>query len=83
MDTNKIKEIGDYLLELEHGLYEWDLNQIAMETEYPRLYETIKNLMDATFQAKEPETKTLLAYMEMRARKCMDCIRRRLSAKTN
>ena len=45
--------IGDYIKDLEEGLYEWDYDSIAMQTEYSKVYEMIKRLMDATFEADD------------------------------
>ena len=30
----KIEEIGDYIKDFEKGLYEWDYDHVAMQTEY-------------------------------------------------
>jgi hypothetical protein len=78
MKKPEIKQIGAYLNDLEEGLVEWDYDQLAMQTEYPILHQTIKRLMDATFETDDQELKPVLAMMEMKARKCLDCIKRRL-----
>ena len=59
---------------------EWDYDNIAMQTELPYLYQIIKQLMDATFEADE-ELKPLLATLELKARKCKDCIERRTAVR--
>ena len=80
MKKAEIKQIGDYLKDLEEGLVEWDYDQIAMQAEMPYLYQVIKQLMDATFKADQ-DLKPLLAYMELKARKCMDCIELRTAVR--
>ena len=81
MNKVDIKQIAAYIKDLEEGLYEWDYDYIAMQTEYPKLYQTKKTLMDATFKTKDPDLKPLLAYMELKARKCKDCIERRTAVR--
>ena len=78
MDKTEIKQISDYLKDLEEGLYEWDyrgLNTLGQLTELHRIIET---LMDATFKADQ-ELKPLLATLELKARRCKECIERRLA----
>ena len=79
MEKEKIKRIGDYLKDLEEGLVEWDYDQIAMQTEMPYLYQVIKQLIDATFKTRDQDLKPVLAYMELKARECKECIERRLT----
>jgi hypothetical protein len=50
MDRAKIKDLADYVKELEEGLVESDYDHIAMQTELLYLYQIIKMLMDATFE---------------------------------
>ena len=80
MNKALIKQIGAYIKDLEEGLMEWDYDNIAMQTELPYLYQIIKQLMDATFEADE-ELKPLLATLELKARKCKDCIERRTAVR--
>ena len=44
-----------------------------MDTEYSKIYQAIKQLMQDTFQAKDKDTKAILAVLEMKLRKCKDC----------
>ena len=76
MKKAEIKQIGDYIKDLEEGLYEWDYDNIAMQAEMPCLYQVIKQLMDATFKADQ-DLKVLLASLEYKARKCKECIEQR------
>jgi hypothetical protein len=81
MEKGEIKQIGDYIKDLEESLYEWDYDQIAMQTEWSYLYKIIQRLMDATFKTKDQDLKPLLAYMELKARKCKECIEQRLAVR--
>ncbi len=74
----QIKQLSYYIKDLEEGLYEWDYDEIAMRTEWSKLYETIKLLMNETFKTKDQELKPILAYMELKARNCKDCIEMRV-----
>ncbi len=81
MEKAEIKRIGDYLKDLEEGLYEWDCRGLTTLGHLTELYRIIKRLMDETFKTKDPDLKPLLAYMELRARKCKECIERRLAVR--
>ncbi len=77
MDKAEIKEIAAYIKDIEKSLYEWDHTQTAMQTEYAKVYQTIERLMQATFKTKDQKLKPFLATLELKARKCLDCIERR------
>ncbi len=81
MTNSEIKQIADYVLDLEEGLYEWDYDQMALQTEYSKLYCTIKTLMDLTFKTTDRKLKPALAMLEMRARKCKQYIEKRLAVR--
>ncbi len=81
MRKAEVKRIADYLKDLEEGLYEWDYDNIAMQTEYPKLYEVVKTLMDETFKTKDQQLKVLLATLEYKARKCKQHIEQRLAVR--
>lgn len=81
MKKAEIKEIGDYLKDLEEGLYEWDYRGITTQGQLTELYRIIKTLMDATFETKDQQLKVLLATLEYKARKCKECIERRLAVR--
>ena len=78
MTKPQIKQLSYYIKDLEEGLYEWDYDRIAMQTEWSKLYETIKLLMNETFKTKDQELKPILAIIELRARRCKNCIERRV-----
>ena len=81
MQKAEIKRIADYLKDLEEGLYEWDYRGITTQGYLTELYRIIKWLMDATFETKDQELKPLLATLEYKARKCKQCIERRLAVR--
>jgi hypothetical protein len=76
MQKAEIKQIADYLKDLEEGLVEWDYRGITTQGHLTELYRIIKRLMDATFEADQ-ELKPLLATLEYKARKCKQCIEAR------
>jgi len=77
MDRTEIKQIADYLKDLEEGLVEWDYRGITTQGHLTELYGIIERLMDATFETKDQKLKPLLASLEYKARKCKECIERR------
>ncbi len=81
MERAEIKRIADYLKDLEEGLYEWDYRGITTQGQLTELYRIIKRLMDATFKTKDQQLKPLLATLEYKARKCKQCIERRLAVR--
>ena len=78
MTKREIKLIAEYMKDLEEGFYEWDGDSVSMQIELPELYCTIKTLMDETFKTEDQQLKVLLASLEYKARKCKDCIDKRL-----
>ena len=80
MTNTQINDLADYIIDLEEGLMEWDYDNIAMQTEIPIIYQKIKLLMDETFNtpAEDKEMKIVLASMEMKLRKCLDCVKNRI-----
>jgi hypothetical protein len=81
MEKAEVKAIGDYLKEVEEGIYGGDYDYIGMQAILPDIYETIQVLIDATFKTKDQELKPVLAYMELRLRKCKDYIEQRLAVR--
>lgn len=77
MEKGEIRQITEYLKDLEEGLVEWDYRVITTQGHLTELYRIIKRLMDATFETQDQELKPLLATLEMKARKCKQCIERR------
>ena len=76
MQKVEIKQIADYLKDLEEGLVEWDYRGITTQGHLTKLYGIIERLM-ATFETKDQQLKPLLATLEYKARKCKQCIEAR------
>jgi len=81
MEKAEIQQIKEYLTELEEGLYEWDYRGLTTLRLLPELHDIIRKLMDATFQARGDKDKVVLASLEYKARKCKECIERRLAVR--
>ncbi len=81
MKKAEIKAIAEYLKDLEEGLVEWDYRGITTQGHLTKLYGIIERLMNATYETKDQELKPLLATLEMKARKCKQCIERRLAVR--
>ena len=81
MEKDEIKQIGDYLKDLEEGLVEWDYRGITTQGHLTELYRIIETLMNETFRTKDQDLKPLLATLEYKARKCKECIERRLAVR--
>ena len=70
-------ELTIYLKDLEETLYEWDDGPVSWHCELEKVQNIIKQLMDDTFNETNPTDRTLLACLELKARKIRDCILRR------
>lgn len=77
MEKGEIKQIADYLKDLEEGLVEWDYRGITTQGHLTKLYGIIERLMNATYETKDQQLKPLLATLEYKARKCKKCIEAR------
>ncbi len=77
ISKERIRDIGNYIKDLEEGLCECDYGSISMQTEYSNVYDTIKTLMDLSYKTDDRKLKPMLANMELRARKCLDRIERK------
>ncbi len=63
MEKAEIKQIADYLKDLEDGLYEWDYRGITTQGQLTELYRIIKRRMDATFKTEDQQLKPLPATL--------------------
>ncbi|HUW19507.1 MAG TPA: hypothetical protein VMW16_09410 [Sedimentisphaerales bacterium] len=81
MEKAEIKQIADYLKDLEEGLYEWDYRGPNTLGHLTKLYDLIQRLMDATYEAKDQNLKVLLASLNLKANRCKECIERRLAVR--
>ncbi len=81
MEKDEIKQIADYIKDLEEGLDEWDYRGLITLGHLTKLHQIIERLMNATFKTEDQELKPLLATLEYKARKCKQCIEDRLAVK--
>jgi hypothetical protein len=78
MEEVEIKRIADYIKGLEDDLDEWDYQGTTTQRHLTKLHLTIKWLMDTTFKTEDRQLRALLATLECKARRCKQCIERRL-----
>jgi hypothetical protein len=81
MDKVEIKAIANYIKDLEEGLGRQGCRGMVDLQHVTKLHLIIKRLMDATFQTTDRRLKPLLATLEMKARRCKDCIETRLAVR--
>ena len=63
-DESGLKHIGDFLRDLEEGLYNWNYPGITTLSQLTELYHIIPMLMEETLKTISQKLKTLLLYME-------------------
>ena len=63
MTKSQLKQLTDYIKDLAERLVEWDYDHIAMQTELPKIYETIKLLMDEIELVVEKKQNTRLSLL--------------------
>jgi hypothetical protein len=80
MERAEIKQIADYLKDLEEGLVEWDYRGLSTLGHLTK-HQIIERLMKATFETDDQELKPLLATLEYKARTCKQCIEARLAVR--
>ena len=83
MEKAEIQRIREYAIELEEGLYEWDYRGLPTLGNLTELYRIIEQLMEATSKEQDENRRILLAALEYKARKCKECIERRLVERRN
>ena len=81
MEKVEIKQVADYIKDLEEGLVEWDYRGLSTLGHLTKLHQIIERLMDATFQTDDQELKPLLATLEYKARQRKRCIEERLAVR--
>ncbi|MFH1882579.1 MAG: hypothetical protein ABIL62_07715 [Planctomycetota bacterium] len=60
MEKAEVKQIADYLKDLEEKLVKWDSRGITTQGQLTELYRIIKRLMDETFKTKDQKLKVVL-----------------------
>ena len=78
MEKAEIKRIGDFLNDVQGGIFEGD-GYATMQIYLGELYRIIPILMNATLKTKDQKLKPLLATLEMHAREYKDEIEKRLA----
>jgi hypothetical protein len=78
MEEVEIKRIADYIEGLEEDLDEWDYQGTTTQRHLTKLHLTIEWLMDTIFKTEDQQLRALLATLESKARRCKQCIERRL-----
>ena len=81
MDTKDINTTTKYISNLEEELYGWDGDGVQWQQELPTLHIMIETLMRQTFEEKDPTSRSLLATVEFKARRCRECILNRTGMK--
>jgi len=73
-----IEQITNYLSETENALLDFNLDPMAMRGRLPTLRGVIQLLEQMPFEAQDEELQGWVSILEGKARKCQDCIERRL-----
>ena len=81
MQKAEIKAIADYLADFEKGLARVDNRTRPTLGHLTEIEQVIGTLNDETFKTKDQELKPLLATLELKTRKCKECIERRLTVR--
>ena len=68
MEKVAIKQVADYIKDLEEGLDAWDYRGPITLGHLTKLHQIIRRLMDATYETDDQELKPLLATLEYKAR---------------
>ncbi len=79
MEELELRQIADYLRDLEDGLDLWLHQGPSTLGDLNRLYEIIPHLRDAIYETDDLELATILASLEFKAKTCMHCIEDRLA----
>jgi len=73
-----MEQITNYLSETENALLSFNLDPMAMRGRLPALRGVIQLLEQTAFEAQDEHLQGSLSILEIKARKCRDCIERRL-----
>ena len=61
MEKDEMKQVADYIEDLEGGLVEWAYRGLSTLGHLTELHQIIERLMEATFGTDDQELKPLLA----------------------
>jgi len=73
-----MEQITNYLSETENALLSFNLDPLAMRGRLPALRGVIQLLEQTAFDVENEELQGRLSILEIKARKCHNCIERRL-----
>jgi hypothetical protein len=73
-----MEQITNYLSETENALLSFNLDPMSMRGRLPALRGVIQLLEQSAFEVEDEELQGCLSILEIKARKCQDCIERRL-----
>ncbi len=74
MTQTEIQQIYEYLNEVKGDLYDLEIGPVSWQAELAKLDETITELAVAGVQTEDKFDRVKLAYLEMKARHCRECI---------
>jgi len=73
-----MEQLTNYLSETENALLSFNLDPMAMRGRLPALRGVIQMLERTAFEVEDEELRGRLSILEIKARKCHDCIERGL-----
>ena len=79
MTNTQIQDFAEYIIDLEDALHGFHYDDMAMRNQMPIIYQKIELLMEelSNTPAEDAELKVVLVSMEMKLRKCLDCVKSR------
>lgn len=70
MDDTEIRRIAGYIEDLENSLYDRDFRRTASYRQLIKLHLTIERLGDTMCQTKDEQSRSMLAALADKARRC-------------
>jgi hypothetical protein len=79
MTNTQIQDYAEYIIDLEEALQNSFYDAMAMKNQMPIIYQKIEFLVSEISKtpAEDGEMKIVLVSMEMKLRKCLECIKNR------
>ena len=74
MTQTEIQQIRKYLNKVKNALYDRDIGPVSWQAELAKLEGTITELTVAAVQDEDKFDRVKLAYLEMKARHCRECV---------
>ena len=79
MTEAEIREIAEYLADLEEGLYQWEYRDEAAEYHLGQIRQVVKHLVDASSNSTSQMEQQLFAKLQLKAHRCKESIEERLA----